>query len=260
MAHDMVVSVAQMGVAANEPERNLETAARAVDEGARRGSHLVVLPELWTTGIALRESTEGDTLARFDTVAAMRQLARTNGVAVAGSVLLPDGNHFQNVLLLISAEGETIARYAKLHPFTPMDEQRYVTPGDEIVVCEAVWGSTGLAICYDLRFPELFRRLAERGAELVLLPAEWPHPRLEHWSVLTRARAIENQCFVVAANAAGSQGRYTFCGHSAIIDPWGVVLAEAGEEETVITASFDLDEVARVRERFPALKDRRRDI
>lgn len=260
MARELVVSIAQMPVIANDPARNLETAARAVGEGARRGSHLVVLPELWTTGVALREATETNTPSAFDTTAAMRDLARANHVAVAGSALLRDGGRFYNTLLLVSAEGATIACYRKLHPFTPMDEQRYVTPGDEVVVGDAPWGRTGLAVCYDLRFPELFHRLSERGAELVLLPAEWPHPRLEHWSVLTRARAIENQCVVVAANAAGTQGHYTFCGHSAVIDPWGVALAEAGEQETVLTATIDLAEVALTRERFPALKDRRRDI
>lgn len=260
MARELVVSIAQMPVAANDPERNLETAARAVGEGARRGSQLVVLPELWTTGVALRESTEGNVPDRLDAVAAMRDLASANHVAVAGSALLRDGDHFHNTLLLIDAHGETLAAYQKLHPFTVMDEQVYVTPGEQVVVGETPWGRTGLAICYDLRFPELFRRLAERGAELVLLPAQWPYPRLEHWSVLTRARAIENQCVVVAANAAGTQGPYTFCGHSAVYDPWGVALAQAGDEETVLTATIDLDEVARVRERFPALKDRRADI
>ena len=260
MTDGLVVSIAQMAVAANEPQRNVETAARAVGEGARRGSDLVVLPELWTTGLALREATEMDTPGTFDAVSAMRDLARTNRVAVAGSALLRDGDHFHNVLVLVSAEGRLVASYQKLHPFTVMDEHRFVTPGDEVVVCDAPWGRTGLAICYDLRFPELFRRLVGDGALLVLLPAEWPHPRLEHWQILIRARAIENQCFVVAANAAGTQGRYHFCGHSAVIDPWGVALAEAGEEETVLTATIDLAEVARVRERFPVLKDRRPEL
>src|SRR5919199_1017318 len=211
MADEFVVSIAQMAVAANEPQRNVETAARAVGEGARRGSDLVVLPELWTTGLALREATEMDTPGTFDAVSAM-------------------------------------------------GEHRFVTSGEEVVVCDAPWGRTGLAICYDLRFPELFRRLVDDGALLVLLPAEWPHPRLEHRKVLVRARAIENQCVMVAANAAGTQGRYHFCGHSAVIDPWGVALAEAGEEETVLTATIDLGEVTRVRERFPVLKDRRPEL
>lgn len=257
MADELVISIAQMPVSGNDPDGNLETAARAVGEAARRGSHLVVLPELWTTGVALRDASTQNTPGRFDTVAAMRDLARANRVAVAGSAMLGDGDAFYNVLLLIDAQGETLATYRKLHLFTPMDEHCFIQSGTEVVVCDAPWGRTGLAVCYDLRFPELFRGLTDRGARLMLLPAEWPHPRLEHWQVLTRARAIENQCFFVAANATGSQGRYQFCGHSAVIDPWGVAVAEAGEEETVLTASIDLAEVECVRERFPALKDRR---
>ena len=260
MNDQLVLSIAQMAVAANDPERNLETAARAVGEASRRGSHLVVLPELWTTGVALRDATEQNTRGRLDAVAAMRDQARANGVAVAGSALLGDGDRFYNVHVLVDAEGKVLAEYRKLFLFTPMDEHCYVTPGDEAVVCDAPWGRTGLAVCYDLRFPELFRRLTDGGARLMILPAEWPHPRLEHWQVLSRARAIENQCFFVAANAAGTQGRYTFCGHSAVIDPWGVAQAEAGEDETVLTVSIDLGEVERTRERFPALKDRRRDV
>src|SRR5579884_3199388 len=173
MARELVVSIAQIPVVANDPERNLETAARAVGEGARRGSQLVALPELWTSGVALRESIEQNIPDRLDAVAALRDLACANRVAVAGSALLRDGDHFHNTLLLIDAQGETLAAYQKLHPFTVMDEQRYVMPGERVVVCDAPWGRTGLAICYDVRFPELFRRLAERGAELVLLPAQW---------------------------------------------------------------------------------------
>lgn len=260
MTAELVVSIAQMPVLGNDPEGNLETAARAVGEAARRGSQLVVLPELWTSGIAYKEAIAQGTPGRFDAVAAMRDLACSNRVAVAGSALLRDGDRYKNALLLVSAQGELLARYDKLHAFAPMDEHLYIEPGGEAITVPMPWGRTGLAICYDLRFPELFRRLLDQSAELVILPAEWPHPRLEHWRTLIRARAIENQCFVVAANASGRQDRYHFCGHSAVIDPWGVAVAEAGEDDTVLTATIDLAEVARVRERFPVLKDRRTDL
>lgn len=260
MNDEFVVSIAQMPVVANKPHQNLETAARAVGEAARRGSHIVVLPELWTTGVALREAVEQNVPARLDAVASMRDLARANHIAVAGTALLSDGDRFYNVMTLVDDGGNVLAQYRKLFLFTPMDEHRYVTPGDDVVVGDAPWGPTGLAICYDLRFPELFRRLCASGARLVILPAEWPHPRLEHWKVLTRARAIENQCFFLAANAVGSQGKYNFCGRSAIIDPWGSVLAEAGEGATVLTAAIKMSEVDNVRDHFPALKDRRADV
>src|SRR5919202_3342027 len=129
MADELVVSIAQMAVAANEPQRNVETAAHAIGEGARRGSDLVVLPELWTTGLALRAATEMDTPGTFDAVSAMRDLARTNRVAVAGSALLRDGDHVHNVLVLVSAEGRLVASYQKLHQ--DQDEHPFVTSGDE---------------------------------------------------------------------------------------------------------------------------------
>lgn len=258
MTNTIMISIAQMAISANDPDGNLEMAARAAGEAARRGSHLLVLPELWTTGVSLREATVRNEPLAFDAVAAMRDLARANGIAISGSALLPDGPRFHNVHVLVDADGSVQAQYRKIHLFTPMDEHRYVAPGDEEIVCNAPWGPTGLAICYDLRFPELFRRLIDKGARVIILPAEWPHPRLEHWKILTRARAIENQCFFIAANAVGSQGRFHFCGHSAVIDPWGVTIAEAGEHETVLTATIDVDEVDRARDRFPALKDRRR--
>ncbi|MCS7040082.1 MAG: carbon-nitrogen family hydrolase, partial [Caldilineales bacterium] len=117
---------------------------------------------------------------------------------------------------------------------------------------------TGLAICYDLRFPELFRLYALAGAQLILIPSEWPHPRLAHWRTLLRARAIENQCFVAAVNRVGSDRANTFCGHSALIDPWGETVVEADDASVqLLTATVDFALVDDVRRRIPALADRR---
>lgn len=111
-------------------------------------------------------------------------------------------------------------------------------------------------ICYDLRFPELARSLALDGAHIVFVPAEWPHPRLNHWRALLQARAIENQMFIVAVNRVGKGGNHTFCGHSMVVDPWGSILAEMKEEEASLTVDIDLEEVDRVRRKIPVFKDR----
>lgn len=137
-----------------------------------------------------------------------------------------------------------------------MDEHQYLSSGDRLALVETAWGQVGLSICYDLRFPELFRAYALSGARIVVVPAEWPHPRLAHWQTLLRARAIENQMFIIACNRVGRTGSNTFCGHSAIIDPWGETRIEGGESEDLLVATIDLDQVDAVRRQIPIFADR----
>jgi predicted amidohydrolase len=255
----------QMDCRLGEPGYNFERAAGHVAEAARRGSELVLLPELWSTAYALdrapalasplvASADEDGWFGRFAT------LARENGVWLAGSLLEERGGRYYNCLALYGPDGCLHAAYRKAHLFRLMAEEQYLAPGEETVVVDAPWGKTGLAICYDLRFPELFRRYALSGAHLLLLPAEWPHPRREHWRTLLRARAIENQCFVAACNRIGTTGNNTFFGASALVDPWGETLVEGGEAEMVLTATIDLAQVDAVRQRIPIFADRRPEL
>jgi len=253
----------QMDCLLGEPARNFERAAVHVAEAARRGSQLVLLPELWSTAYALERAPElAGPLARgpgdgpFGCVAA---LAQQHGVWLGGSLLEERGGRYYNCLALYGPDGQLHAAYRKLHLFRLMQEEQHLAAGEEAVLAETPWGKTGLAICYDLRFPELFRRYALAGARLLILPAEWPHPRREHWRTLLRARAIENQCFVAACNRVGTTGSNTFFGASALIDPWGETLIEGGEGEMVLTATVDLAAVDSVRQRIPVFADRRPD-
>jgi predicted amidohydrolase len=141
-----------------------------------------------------------------------------------------------------------------------MQEDQYLQPGSSPLVLDLPWGRTGIAICYDLRFPELFRRYAVEGAKLTLIPAEWPMERVEHWRALLIARAIENQMYIVAVNTCGEIGGTTFGGHSMVIDPWGKVVVEAGEETALLTVDFELDRVDQARAKIPVLDDRRPDL
>jgi predicted amidohydrolase len=141
-----------------------------------------------------------------------------------------------------------------------MGEVEHMAPGDALPVYDLPWGRTALAICYDLRFPELWRRYLESGARLILIPAEWPARRVEHWQLLLRARAIENQLFVVGCNRAGSDADGEYGGYSAAVDPWGKVLVEGGSEPGLFFCNLDLDEVARSRTLFPWLQDRRPEV
>jgi predicted amidohydrolase len=142
-----------------------------------------------------------------------------------------------------------------------MDEDKWLQPGTQLICTDFQWGKAGLAVCYDLRFPEMFRKYALKGTRLVFIPAEWPAARVSHWSTLLRARAIENQMFVVGVNCVGKIGNETFGGSSTIISPWGETIAEANnQDEQLITAEIDLDQVDEFRMKIPVFEDRRPDI
>jgi predicted amidohydrolase len=188
-------------------------------------------------------------------------LAALHNIHIAGSCLsIVEPNAFGNTLVCFGPTGELLGEYAKVHLYGLMDEDQYLTAGNATTIVEFPWGAAGLAICYDLRFPELFRSYALNGATMVILPAEWPRPRLAHWRTLLRARAIENQMFVIACNRVGQSSGDDFPGHSAVIDPWGEVVVEGDRGEELLTAVIDLDEVTRFRDKIPVFKDRRPEL
>ena len=261
----LTISLAQMDCRLGEPAANFAVAAEMVAEAARRGSDLVLLPELWSTAYALDRAAElaaplaqgpgdGGWFGQFAALAAEHRLW------LAGSLLEVRGGRFYNCLAVYGPDGALRGAYRKIHLFRLMAEEQYLAPGEVTGVVDLPWGRAGLTICYDLRFPELFRRYALDGARLILIPAEWPHPRREHWRTLLRARAIENQCFVAACNRVGATGSNTFFGASAVVDPWGETLVEGGEAAMLLTVSLDLALVDTVRQRIPVFADRRADL
>ena len=255
----MRVSLGQMDVKLGAPDANLAAVRSLAAEAARRESDLLVLPELWSSGYDLSRAAHHAAAIDAGIFAESAALAREFGLHLLGSCLSDLGVGYHNTAVLFAPDGRPLADYSKIHLFGLMDEDRYLTPGDQPVLVETDWGRFGLAICYDLRFPELFRTYALAGADLVLLPAEWPHPRMDHWRVLLRARAIENQCFMVACNRVGVSGETTFGGQSAIVDPWGRTVVEGGEEAELLTADIELAAVTAARQRLPLLPDRRPD-
>jgi omega-amidase len=252
------IAAAQLEITLGQPESNISRARGLLAEAKQQGAEIVVLPELWTTGYDLERAAALAIDLTSDNE--ISKLAREFGVYLCGSVLEKSDGKFFNAFTIYSPAGELLAAYRKLHLFAPLREPTFLTAGDEPVTIELPWGKSGLAICYDLRFPELFRSYAVAGARLMLVCAEWPHPRLEHWRTLLRARAIENQAYVVACNAVGRANETVFFGHSMIINPWGEVLAEADEAETILSAELDLAEVDRIRTRFSVLVDRRDEL
>ncbi len=248
-------------------ERNLEVAERLLREAAADGAELAVLPEKWTAlgpPELLREVAQpldGEALS------AAADWARELGIhLVAGSVAerVEGEDKLFNTSALIGPEGETAAVYRKIHMFdVDVDDVSYreseaEQPGEEIVVAEAAV-PIGLTVCYDLRFPELYRILALRGALLITVPSAFTERTgRDHWEVLLRARAIENQLFVLAAGQIGeAPPHYRSFGRSMIVDPWGVVLAQAPDDECFVAAELDFSAQERVRDSLPSLRNRR---
>lgn len=223
-------------------------------------SDLVVLPELWPVGAFAFESftTEAEPLDG-PTAEVMAAAARDAGVWLhAGSIVerAADGALF-NTSLVFSPDGALVRTYRKIHRFGfDKGEAVLMSAGTDPVTVPHPKATLGLATCYDLRFPELFRALVDAGSRLFVVPAGWPERRREHWTLLARARAVENQSYVLACGTAGTHAGVEQAGHSIVVGPWGEVLAEAGADEEVLTVDLDPARVDMVREEFPALKDR----
>jgi omega-amidase len=257
----LTISLGQMDVQLGQPEKNLAVVKLMAAEAARRGSDVLVLPELWSTGYDLENPAAYATTSDQGIFDAVAQLAREHRLHILGSCLslLAEGQ-YGNTAVLFGPDGRSLGEYSKIHLFRLMQEEQYLTAGNRLALLETAWGPSGLAICYDLRFPEMFRTYALAGARVVFLPSEWPHPRLAHWRTLLRARAIENQLYLVACNRVGASKGVDFFGHSCIVDPWGQAVIEAGESELLLTAAVDLDRVDAVRQTIPVFNDRRPEL
>ena len=254
-----------------DKEANLATAWRLVVQAAAAGARLVVLPEKWNLIDSERRQVDGAETLDGPSLATARGWARAHRIVlVAGSIseAAPGTDRAYNTSVLIQPDGTIAAAYRKLHLFdvevggNTYRESDGAIPGDEVVVSDALGHRIGLSVCYDLRFPELFRSLAKAGAEILTVPSAFTATTgRAHWEPLLRARAIENQAFVIAAGQVGTHATGTDShGHSMIIDPWGTILAEARDGEDVILADLDFNELARVRRTLPALAHRRNDI
>ena len=250
------IALCQIEIALGNPSANFSSARRLLTEAKQQGVHLALLPELWTTGYDLQNAPQLGRAITGDSNE-LAGLAREFELYLCSSTLEAKDNKYFNTQTIYSPEGKLLGSYRKIHLFGLLDEPKFLSPGEEPVVLDLPWGRTGLSICYDLRFPELFRSYAVSGARVILICAEWPHPRLEHWRTLLRARAIENQSYVVACNAVGTASNNVFFGHSLVVDPWGEIIVEGQETEDLITAEIDVSMVDQIRARFPFLADRR---
>lgn len=249
----MHVAGVQIDIAWEDKPAN-HAKVRALAAGVPAGS-LIVLPEMFSTGFSMNVEGihEGEARAseRF-----LAELAKERKSTVLGGVVTrPAGGRGRNEALLVGSDGAEAARYAKIHPFSYAGETDHYEPGREVVVAPVGGLALCPLVCYDLRFPEAFRQGVRRGAELFVVIANWPAPREEHWTTLLRARAIENQAYVVGVNRVGRDPKLAYSGRSMIIDPRGTVLADGGSAEGVVRAELDPASLRAWRRDFPALSD-----
>ena len=255
----LTIALAQMDVRTGQPEANLARAREFAAQARDAGADLLLLPELWLYGYDLERAAERAAPLEEGGFAHMALLASEFGLHLAGSTLERHAAGVSNTCAFYAPDGTLLGSYRKTHLFRLMQEHRYLVPGDHLTLCPTPWGPTGLAICYDLRFPEPFRAMALAGAVLFLVPAQWPTPRIEAWLLLARARAVENELFVAACNRVGKNGETVFSGRSCIVDPWGHALVEGDDREHLLIAQADLREVRKARRYLTIYEDRRPD-
>ncbi|MGE8080148.1 carbon-nitrogen family hydrolase [Peribacillus loiseleuriae] len=257
----MKIACVQMNIAFGEPDKNFTTIEKYIEEAANAQVDVIVFPEMWNTGYALDQldrlaDREGSMTRKM-----LAQLAKKHQVnIVGGSVATKRGGKFFNTMYIVDRTGKIVAAYDKAHLFKLMDEHVYLNEGQSMNVFEMDGITCGGVICYDVRFPEWIRTHTLNGAKIMFIPAEWPKQRIDHWQLLLQARAIENQCFIVAVNRVGKDPNNEFNGHSMVIAPWGELLISNQTVEGILYAELDLEEVDRVRKTIPVYQDRRTDL
>ena len=253
----MKVSSIQLEITDRSKDENITHAFNIL--GRVPDSDLILLPEIWPSGYfsfdryqAESEPIDGPTVTAFSNKAVERGCH-----ILMGSFVENDRGYLYNTTLLLDPDGNIAARYRKIHLFGYQSEERKIlTAGEDVVVTGTPWGPSGFSTCYDLRFPELFRRMVGKGAKFFLIPSAWPMARLDAWRLFNRSRAHENLAYLVSCNCAGVNVGNQYAGHSMIVDPLGQVIAEGGEKEEVVTAEIDPGFVDSTRQEFSFLDNR----
>ena len=258
----MKVSVLQLPVAIGDRAQNQQTLRSMFAQAMEEKPDTVLMPELWDIGFYPRPLEDYTDEGAASAKALLSKLAKIYHVnIVGGSVAAQLGDAVENICCIFDREGNCIADYSKSHLFSPAREHDSFRAGSQVTTFTLDDVRCGVIICYDLRFPELSRRLALSDIDILFIPAAWPTVRLAHWRLLTQARAVENQFFVAAANGSGKFANgMPLAGHSALIDPWGEILAEADEKPSILTADFDLSVKEKIRSTINVFADRRPEL
>jgi len=231
------VAVAQTDVKIGDKESNLKKASEVVSEAAKQGADFVCLPEYFSTGGAFEQFSELGEPIPGDTIDKLGAIAKENGVHMVTSILEGAEDKLYNAAVILGPNGELLAKQRKIHLF--LEEKTCVSNGADFAIADTKFGKVGLMVCYDAIFPEVSRKLALQGADIIFVPANWPDPFSALWCLATSARALDNQAWLVAANRVGTDGKFTYFGKSRVVNPYGDSVVEAGESEEIITATID---------------------
>ncbi len=260
----MKVSAAQIACTLGDRDANMSKVREFVSRAKKSDSELILFPEMTDTGYSMPVIQEHATDWTSGAVSDLRKIAKEFSIAIVCGVSERAADSIYNSQVMVDANGEVVAKYRKCHLFAlaPIDEQKCFSRGEELTSFPFAGFHFGLSICYDLRFPELYRTLAvKKNVDVFLISSAWPFPRVEHLRTLAMARAIENQSYVILSNRVGNDDRVPFCGSSAIIDPYGVTIAAGStDREELINGELSAEVIAEVRKRMPVFEHRRSDL
>ncbi|MFN3739857.1 MAG: carbon-nitrogen family hydrolase [Thermodesulfovibrionales bacterium] len=250
----MKLALIQMDIAWQNKDKNHQRALDFIKRASGHGCELIVFPEMFTTGFSMDISKIDD---GSETDSLLSEAAKQYDLYIIAGLSVKEDKIARNIARVYNRTGKIIAQYTKIHPFSYLQEDRYFIAGSETVIFDIKEIPSTVFICYDLRFPEIFRKVA-KDVHLIFVIANWPSSRIEHWKTLLRARAIENQCFVIGVNRTGKDGNgISYPGYSCIYDPSGEMLLAGDERKEFLVAEIEPSEVLRIRTEFPFLKDMR---
>jgi predicted amidohydrolase len=252
----MIVKSIQFEINVKNPLENIKKGLSLLSKSSNKDADLIVMPEMWSVGLypELKESKFlNETEKILDEV--LKISKKFDTIIIPGSLPLLKNGDIYNTSFFVTPHGISVNSYKKNHLFKVGGEDKYTKAGDKLAVFDTKFGKISPLICYDLRFAEMFRTLAMRDVSIFIISAQWPMSRKDHWSSLLKARAIENQAFVIATNLCGHDGRLEFAADSVIIDPWGNILELAENKETILSCKIDYNQPMELREKFPFLHD-----
>lgn len=257
-----------MNIVTGQVDENLSTASSMIEKAGKRDSDFIVLPEMWATGFAYEKLHSLSKNHFRNIIEFMAQFARqTNSYIIGGSIPEIENDNCSgtkscaatvyNTCFIFDKSGKIISKYRKIHSFSPTGEDKHFSEGKTTGTIKTENGKIGVLICYDIRFPEIVRKLALDETEILLVPAQFPAVRQSHWEILLQARSIENAMFSAGCNRIGKDRKYEYIGGSMIVDPFGEIIEKAANRQEVLTAELDLSKIKEARERIPVFKDRK---
>ena len=250
------IGIGQLELKEGDWQANLASVESVYSELVKKGSDITIFPELWPSAMRLENAREQAAVNAGEIIPRLKELSKEKKVLSHwGSMLCSEGEKVYNQAHIFDRDGTEILTYRKIHLFGLMGEDHFIDPGDSLPVIDTEFGRIATAICYDLRFPELFRYYALSGAKLILVPAEWPKPRMLHWQRMIQARAIENQVFIVACNRVGKSSKYDFFGHSMVVDPWGEIIYEGPETSASACVEIDMRRVEEAKNKLNSINN-----